>query len=395
MTIDYISAAVAPSDFKEMFMNYSILPGQQAQKFNNLMIQGFAHNGIIVHAISHRPLSRQYHKKLFYSSKTRTDNNVIYDYISVFNIPFLKNVWQFLVTFFRVMSDCRRKDYVVLIDILNVSAGFAATLAARIMNRTCIGIATDIPEYLSISKNKTYMRLYRYIFQNCTGYVFLTEQMNNDYNITNKPSIVIEGLCDISIDKSVKSCITRPRKCLYAGYLAKRYGINFLVEGFIDASVPDSELHIYGNGPYVEELKDITRTNKNIIYHGSVFNEEVVKAEKDACLLINPRPSKQDFTKYSFPSKIMEYMSTGTLVLATVLPGMPKEYLKYIEPIYDESVAGLSDSIKKVLEFSDEDIIQRGNRARDFIINNKNNQIQAKKVIDFITKIETSNRKTI
>ena len=50
-----------------------------------------------------------------------------------------------------------------------------------------------------------------------------------------------------------------------------------------------------------KELKKIE--DKSIKCHGIVTNEEVVIAEKKATLLINPRPTGEEFTKFSFSIK--------------------------------------------------------------------------------------------
>ena len=42
---------------------------------------------------------------------------------------------------------------------------------------------------------------------------------------------------------------------MYTGGLDKAYGLDMLLEGFIAASIPDSELHIYGAGKFAEEIK--------------------------------------------------------------------------------------------------------------------------------------------
>ena len=64
------------------------------------------------------------------------------------------------------------------------------------------------------------------------------------------------------------------------------------------------ELHIYGSGPYAGELTGVTQAQPNVVYHGTVMNDVVVQAELDADLLINPRPTPEEFTKCSFPSRI-------------------------------------------------------------------------------------------
>ena len=146
------------------------------------------------------------------------------------------------------------------------------------------------------------------------------------------------------------------------------------------ADLPNVELHIYGDGPYAAELTRVTQEHPNIVYHGMVMNDVVVQAELEADLLINPRPTHEEFTKYSFPSKNMEYMVTGTPVLTTCLPGMPEEYKQHVYLLEDESVQGVGRAITRVFQEADTARADLGFHARCFVLEQKNNAKQAEKL---------------
>ena len=78
----------------------------------------------------------------------------------------------------------------------------------------------------------------------------------------------------------------------------------------------------------------------------------------------------------------MEYMASGTPVLTTVLPGMPEEYHPYVYLIREETAEGVADMLRHVFSHSDEVLFQKGQEARKFILNEKNNVIQAKKLLE-------------
>ena len=82
----------------------------------------------------------------------------------------------------------------------------------------------------------------------------------------------------------------------------------------------------------------------------------------------------------------MEYMSSGTPVLTTVLPGMPKEYHPYVYLLEDESADGIAAKLREVLAQSDETLFGKGCEARNFILNRKNNVIQAQKILEMLKK---------
>ena len=115
-----------------------------------------------------------------------------------------------------------------------------------------------------------------------------------------------------------------------------------------------------------------------------MLSSYVVQLQKEVTLLVNPRPTGAEYTKYSFPSKNMEYMVSGTPVLTTNLPGMPIEYKKYVYLIDDESVEGLSEMLRTVLSKPREELLKKGVEAREFVLNNKNNIMQAQKVLEIL-----------
>ena len=115
-----------------------------------------------------------------------------------------------------------------------------------------------------------------------------------------------------------------------------------------------------------------------------LLNTEIVDKEQEAALLVNPRPTHEEFVKYSFPSKTMEYMASGTPVLTTRLPGMPKEYYPYVDFIEEESAAGIAAALKTVLAETDEELFQKGCVARDFVLDGRNNVVQAEKMLKML-----------
>ena len=166
--------------------------------------------------------------------------------------------------------------------------------------------------------------------------------------------------------------------------MSKQYGLENLVQGFQNANIPDAQLHIYGPGDYVDELKEIARDDQRVVYGGMLLNSEIVDKEMEATLLVNPRPTQEAFVRYSFPSKTMEYMASGTPVLTTVLPGMPKEYYPYVYFIQDETPEGIAQALTNVMTCSDEELFHKGMEGRNFVLSQKNNVVQSEKIINML-----------
>lgn len=109
--------------------------------------------------------------------------------------------------------------------------------------------------------------------------------------------------------------------------------------------------------------------------------------EKKATLLINVRKTNEQFTLYSFPSKTIEYMTSGTPVLSSNLPGIPKEYHKYMFILEDTSKEGLKNKLQEILKLSPDILEIKGKEAYEFVIKNKNNNVQAQRILELLNKI--------
>ena len=285
----------------------------------------------------------------------------------------------------------------IVCDILNISVSTGALLASKLFKVKSIGIVTDVPDMLALNPKKWSVKFNNRILSSFSEYVFLTEQMNNLINKKRKPYVVIEGQVDINMQHVENRLEDKyPQKVsIYAGMIQKKYGINTLVVAFLIAAQNGEELHIYGSEDYEEKLKEICKKHTNIRYFGVVPNDVVVKEEIKETLLINPRPTNEEYTKYSFPSKNMEYMASGTPLLTTKLSGMPEEYYPYVYLINDEIIDGLSKTLKDILTKNPLELHEKGSKAKEFALKKKNNVVQAEKILELARAKRRSTEKNI
>lgn len=394
MHLLYLSVLASKSALEEAQIRDPNFSAYAVHKFNRLVTEGLVRNGHFVKALS---TFYQPNIGVGYWRKGEKENGVSYSYIPSFNFRPFRVLWItaccFCYVFVWGMRNRRQKA--VICDVLNVSACMGAVAAARLINLRCVGVMTDMPGIgvgvtsSAKAQNKLSLaaRVNHSYLSNFSHYVFLTEQMNEAVNKKNRPYIVMEGLVDA--DMKVPEFVDKydKRVVLYAGGLYERYGLKYLVEAFHKANVDNSELWLYGKGPFTEELPEYQKSDSRIVYKGILPNDKVVEAELRATLLVNPRPTDEEFTKYSFPSKNMEYMVSGTPVLTTMLPGMPSEYYPYVY-LFDkgESVEGYAEVLKNVLSLSAEELEAKGRKARIWMLTNKNNVSQTKRIVELLTK---------
>ena len=181
-------------------------------------------------------------------------------------------------------------------------------------------------------------------------------------------------------DESIKNI-------LYTGTLHRKFGILNLVDAFMNTSNENYRLQICGIGDSESEICEAAKKDHRICFLGKVDREKILELQLKATVLVNPRQNNESFTKYSFPSKNIEYLSSGTPVIAYMLDGMPLEYRDYIISPENNSIQALTKVIEMVCQLSYLERKQIGDKGKYYVINEKNSKKQTKKIVDMINNI--------
>ena len=261
-----------------------------------------------------------------------------------------------------------------------------------------VAIVPDIPE-LMITYRKDYSSVRRlldkldlkhskHFRKHIDGFVELSSFMDPWVNVFHKPYVIMDGLCNLQLlDEVEPSMVEDGHYVLYAGKVSRTFGVDKLVEAFIRLETAEYKLLICGDGDYAPALQQIAEKNNSIIFMGVRSHNEVVALEKGAALLVDPRPSETEIAKLSFPSKILEYMASGTPVLVTNIPSFSEEYKAFQFRISDESVDGISASLKEILSLSSKELLDKGTSARQFVLDNKTIRCQCEKVLNLMKRV--------
>lgn len=269
-----------------------------------------------------------------------------------------------------------------------------AKLAKKIDKNIIVGcIIADIPEFATAREVTGLKKIYHtYQVKKCASlyglvdkFILLTKQMAQKLEIKS-PFIVVEGIAttdDTPYDEKFAEQYKNEKYILYSGTLNYKFGIKTLLDAFQKIDDENVKLVICGFGEAEQLIKERQKEDKRIEFLGRVDRTRVLALQKNATVLVNPRQNNEEFTKYSFPSKNLEYLSSGVPVIAYKLDGIPDEYDGYIIYPEDDSEESLAKEIRKICSLSDEDRIALGERAKNFVFDNKNKVRQAQRIIDF------------
>ena len=186
-----------------------------------------------------------------------------------------------------------------------------------------------------------------------------------------RKSMVFEGVAtDVFSNIEKNSYSDNVKIILYAGGLNEDYGVKLLIDAFSKLNGNEWRLILAGKGPLENYIRKSAELDSRIVYKGEVPRNELLVLEKNADCLVNPRPNSKIFTRYSFPSKNMEYLSSGTPTVGFKLDGIPDEYDQYINYFSCGTAESLAD---KIFEVCNSDFYKdRAKKARDFVLQNKN-----------------------
>lgn len=239
-----------------------------------------------------------------------------------------------------------------------------------------------IKDQIVIISEKLKTRLYlKY-----NGFVFVSQHLKDVVPVHNAPYTVVEGFAEDDLFSNEQVEKEKTKTIMYAGSLGEAYNIKNICDAFHSIQ-GNYSLWVFGDGKYREYVERIKESDNRIKYFGKVTRNEVLSYERKAHLLLHAKTSSDQHSKYAFSSKILEYMASGTPVLTTRVDGVPEEYYKYSFVIEDDSIEGLASSIKNALDLSNSDLEEVGKRAKSFVLNNKNKEAQALKIINMMHRI--------
>ena len=319
--------------------------------------------------------------------------NIVGHEVGCWNIPLVKQ--------FIRMRKVRAwlKKYPCESEILILTAYLPFLWAVNKLNPEykVTAVITDIPEFYDMHQVSVFRKLLRRIhckivyhfMARVDRFILLTEQMAVPLHVGNRPCLVIEGMC-AAAGAEVSAPNQPPFSLLYTGRLNRRYGLKYLLDAMENIDDSDIELWLCGSGEMEEEIKIRAKEDTRIKFFGFLPRDRVLNLQRHATVLVNPRTNEGEYTKYSFPSKTMEYMASGRPVMMFKLDGIPEEYDEYLTYISNESVASVCKTIYFLKSLEPCKLDELGAKGRDFVLRNKKREAQMKKVLDFINEEQHS-----
>ncbi len=400
MKLLYFTTASDPKQYEAIQKQSKVKASVASQVYESALLKGMAQNGDTELTLYSFPMIASFPgSKLFCwgARKQKTASGQPATWLRTVNLYGLKHFSQRLSARRAVrkwLKDNKdTSDKAIL--LYSVYEPIAKPVLKAVKKSACKAfvIVPDLPRdmYKTLSRNpltaamqKRYMKRAVACQDQFDGYIYLTEAMR-EVVAPDKPYCIVEGIADTGfVVEPVLKEKTKKHGVMYAGALREDYGLKNLIEAFLMLDLPDVELWFFGAGNYAAEIEKASKEHENIRYLGQVSREDVLRCERAASVLANVRDPENEFTRYSFPSKTIEYMLSGTPLLTTALQGIPSDYHPYLSMIENNAPQTVCSALRDLLEKPPEELIERGMLAQKFILDEKNAQKQAEKLTAFI-----------
>lgn len=278
----------------------------------------------------------------------------------------------------------------ILIAYSYAMAGILEKVKLVNPNVKTILVVLDLPRFTDMAHNSSLIYRVKHQMEekrmsHALAYVDLlvpiTQQMRDEIDPQHRiRAVVIDGM--VKKRETVKRREAGPQNnftIVYTGTLTKAYGITDMLEAVEMLKNLPIRLVICGKGEAEPEIRKAAASNPNIEYRGLVSSEEAYQLQCDADLLLNPRKNEGEYTSFSFPSKILQYMSSGTPVLCYKLDGMDEKYGEYLFFVRRDET--LADAIHRVYRMERTQLRSIGENARKYVEREKTSEAQTKKIL--------------
>ena len=343
--IIYFTTAQDIDSYPDFLKKWTVFPNLSNQNFHNKLIRALS----LTHemeVISVRPINKNFKGKLLPYKEVK-EKNITWKYILVkqSRVDKLLNLGRRI----NKALDKNEEGSVVLVDVLNLSLLRKACKVAKRLTAKIYGICTDNPLNISFTSESYNEKLLKLI-HSLDGYICLTEKINELLNVNNKPYVLIDGISeDMIIDVPVE---VEGDYIFFGGSLMKEYGILSLVDAFEKLNKKKLKLVIAGHHEN-QEFLDYIKDKQNVVYVGPLDYKSVISYEKDAICCVNPRPINPKIDDYSIPSKVLEYLSVGSITISVENKLLKERYGDAIVWAKSGDSDDLCLALKKALKLSE------------------------------------------
>jgi glycosyltransferase involved in cell wall biosynthesis len=347
----------------------------QTQNFADNLNSALHHAGFEVSLISFPPVTNfpEYPQIVFRTREFEADGSrgLLLGFV---NLLVLKHVTRSFALRTRGLREARRsRPSVVVVHGVHLPLLRFALLLKKKLGVTAVVVLTDPPGVVRDGEGRIKQWLRRVDagriqreLRRFDRALTVTQQLANDF-APGVTSLTFPGFAP-TLPHQVARGESSGFVVAYAGGLSEEYGVGDLVRAV--QSLPDANvrLEVFGSGALAPWIVEQVALDTRISFHGAVDRSALLARIAEADLLVNPRRLDFGGLRYSFPSKLLEYMGLGVPTLSTPMPTIPPEVAGHLFLAAGDGVEALREQVARVMNINRSDRIEFGAKAREFIV---------------------------
>lgn len=216
------------------------------------------------------------------------------------------------------------------------------------------------------------------------GRIVINENMVTEYAPGQDYILVDGGVNDEVVKRlfSLKESQEKTVNYVLAGMLWDQNGTKLVIDAVKAHPEFDIMVVFAGKGNDVPLIEEAAQKDARIKYVGMLSMDELFKVYESADVLLNLRIEEE--VDMHFPSKLLECLTMGKLVLSTPIAHAERDYGQYMEILHDITPEGLAEKMADIAARSKADLLETGMKARAFMLENRTWEKRTKEIVDYI-----------
>lgn len=169
-------------------------------------------------------------------------------------------------------------------------------------------------------------------------------------------------------------------RVVFAGGMDAANGVEVMLQAIARLKGERYRFVFAGDGPLAGVVRNAAGRDARIEYRGFLKLSDLLSIYRQADVLINMRLTKAIRTKYFFPSKLMEFLASGTSVISTCPGHVEEEFGEFLFALKNETPEGLAAAIRHAETSGLETRRDMGKRARAFMLAHKTWKTQTARI---------------
>ena len=227
------------------------------------------------------------------------------------------------------------------------------------------------------------------IVKKCDGLMPITDSIAEDVNFDKEFMRLDGGVTQRIISRlfELKEKQNKEFILFFAGNIAKWNHTEVLLSYMENNKDNHLQLWFAGKGPDVKMVKCAAVKDNRIKFWGMLSHDELMKLYEQADVLVSLRDTKDPSLSHHFPSKLLELLTIGKVVITTNPSHTKEVYGKYCFVIDECNLTNFTETMASIRSKNQSERVEYGKLTRGFMLREHSWKAQGVRIRQYLEKI--------